>query len=1202
VTELKPEQLRRKIDLSSLGIRSSKDIKPLEGMLGQERAEEALSVGLGIDERGYNIFIGGIISGDGSEVIDLIRQNMPQEEPSLHDLVYVNNFVNPKEPRLLQLLPGQGIKLRDGISELVDSLPRRITLVFESEEYKEGVKQVQNKYQPIGDEISLQMRELAVSNPDVFHIRKISQSSRAESEEGGDIESDEDIDESIEEVQMEERVEEDTQGKDTSKDKENKRDKEDISKQESGYDSEKLSRNIDDSFKFDELKRKLEEVNKDGSRELKEFRNRLCEVEIEELILTLKKKLYEHSFNLETMTEALGDTHSSIALEAFFDELKRDILDNVDDFAEKYGKQPKGMMIPGVGLIVAGGDSEENLKYKVNVLVDNSGKTSPPIIYEAEPNFKNLFGRIELGFHPMSGERKTDFTKINQGALHRAKGGYLILDVLALLREPFAYDKLMSSLKAGRATIEASPLSFLDTSLKPDPCDIKDVKVIFTGDRGLYELLHGYDPDFGELFRIRADIETDIEINNNNSMLMKYLGYVSRLRSSSNLSHFNTGGLSAIVEYAMRMAHNQEKASLLSDDVNAIMVEADFWARSSGSKMITDMHVEKAIKSKDHRSRRYIDRLNEMTRKGKFMVDTTGEKVGQINSLVVYEIGDCLYGNTYRVTAVTSVGKKGVVHIERETHQSGSVHDKGVCTLEGYIHYVFGQNKRLAFNASITFEQTYGGIDGDSASSTELYALLSSLSGVPIKQGIAVTGSVNQFGEVQVIGGVNEKIEGFFEVCRQSKEGLTGEQGVIIPYKNATDLMLRRDIIKAVEEGKFHIYTVKTIGEGIEILTGQKAGSNTEEGTVYYKANKRLAEMAKSDDEAGEFMSEIGELLDDKLSGGALSDNMMDDALERVINKARKGKSVEEKINGFKSALSMIDSEIKLDPNNLSIHVRKAYILMETASELSDEKASQVYYSDAIKILERVVGLNEDSLEANLALGMIYANLDEYEKAINHINKVIENDNTLVEAYQLRMKLNAVLGRHKDALSDANRLIKLSQSVDSDFYISMGILNVKIAESDGKEDARNRLNRLEEAVKCYESAAALSPEYVMPVHNIARTCHYGLNDHDRAITNYKWVVERVDKRYKSVFDLIEKKSSDKEIREELERLKGAEQDNEAETLKEVLKDGIIAVEALNLLGCETPQRYVSLASESGLLTQKEIKEAIVQAGTNHFSK
>jgi lon-related putative ATP-dependent protease len=525
---------------------------------------------------------------------------------------------------------------------------------------------------------------------------------------------------------------------------------------------------------------------------------------------------------------------------AYLKDVQNDILDNLPQFVKGPEEPPQTPFpIPWM-------KADPFRKYDVNVVVDNSEVKGAPVVMESNPTYLNLFGRIEN--EAQFGALVTDFSMIRGGSLHRANGGYLILPVEELLRNPFSYDSLKRGLKNEHIVIEGAEerLGFIATkSLKPEPIPLS-VKVILIGDPYLYQQLYILDMEFNQLFKVKADFDTTMDRTEENTK--QYAAFVCMLCQKESLKHLDGSGLAKLVEHSSRLAEDQQKLSTRFAEVADIIREANFYATQENSDSVTGAHVKKAIEEKIYRSKLIQEKIQEMIKRGVLLIDTDAENVGQVNGLSVIGLGDFAFGSPSRVTASVGLGREGVVDIEREAKMGGPIHTKGVLILSGYLNEKYAQDKPLSLSARLVFEQNYEGVEGDSASSTELYSILSALSEIPIKQNIAVTGSVNQKGEVQAIGGVNEKIEGFFEVCKA--EGFTGRQGVMIPESNVQNLMLKEEIVEAVRKGKFHIYSVKTIDEGIEVLTGVKAGERLKDGafakeTVNYRVDKRLREMAE---------------------------------------------------------------------------------------------------------------------------------------------------------------------------------------------------------------------------------------------------------------------------------------------------------------------------------------------------------------------
>jgi lon-related putative ATP-dependent protease len=538
---------------------------------------------------------------------------------------------------------------------------------------------------------------------------------------------------------------------------------------------------------------------------------------------------------------------------AFLDSVQTDVLDNLAQFIRRPDESPQTpFQLPWM-------KEAPFKKYEVNVVVDNSEVKGAPVVMESNPTYQNLFGRVEK--EAQFGALITDFTMIRGGSLHRANNGYLILPVEELLRNPFSYEGLKRALKSEHIKIEEAEERFgyiTSKSLRPEPIPL-DIKVILIGDPYLYEQLYVLDMEFSQLFKVKADFDTSM--NRTEENIERYAAFVCTLCAKESLKHLDGSGLAKLVEHSSRLAEDQEKLSTRFAEVADVIREANFYATEEKSDFVTGAHVRKAIEEKVYRSKLVQEKIQEMIKRGVLLIDTDAEEVGQVNGLSVTGTGDFEFGTPSRVTASVGLGRDGVIDIEREAKMGGPIHTKGVLILSGYLNEKYAQDKPLSLSTRLVFEQSYGGVEGDSASSTELYAILSVLSELPIKQNLAVTGSVNQKGEVQAIGGVNEKIEGFFEVCKA--KGFTGKQGVMIPESNVQNLMLKEEVVDAVKAGQFRIYSVKTIDEGIEILTGMKAGERLKDGTiekdtVNFFVDKRLREMAEKLREFPAFPKEEG--------------------------------------------------------------------------------------------------------------------------------------------------------------------------------------------------------------------------------------------------------------------------------------------------------------------------------------------------------
>ena len=787
VSELPVERLRRVCDPQMLLCDTSEEIGPLEIIIGQERAVRSLQFGLGIKELGFNIYVAGVPGTGRTTAVRGFLEELAKGKPVPSDLCYVNNFRDPYRPKALCLPPGRAKELQEDMRGLIQGAQRDIRRAFESDEYaakrEENIKVFQQKR----DELLARIHERAHNEGFSIQTTPIG----------------------LLIIPLRE-------GKPLSEDE---------------FQSMSPEVKTEISQKREELQGELKTVIRQG---------RSLEKNASEELERLDREIA--LYVLGPLIEELKEKYQDLPeVGTYLDEVQDDIVENLSQFREEpQAEHPSPLAGPGTRELPL-------RKYEVNVLVDNSTLKGAPVITELNPTYNNLFGRMEK--EAQFGTLVTDFTMIREGSLHRANGGYLVLPVEELLRNLFSWDSLKRALRNKEIAIEeaAERLGFITTkSLRPKPIPL-DVKVILIGQPILYHLLYTWDEDFSELFKVKADFDT--QMNRTDKNLKDYVAFICTLCSEEGLRHFDRSALAKIVEHGSRLAEDQEKLSTRFGEIADIIREACFYASQEEVTNVTSAHVKKAIEERFYRSNLLEERVREIIEQGTLIIDIAGEEVGQVNGLSVIDLGDIAFGRPNRITASIALGREGLIDIEREAKLGGPIHTKGVMILSGYLAERYAQDKPLSLSARLVFEQSYSGVEGDSASSTELYAILSSLSGLAIKQGIAVTGSVNQKGEVQAIGGVNEKIEGFFEVCKA--KGLTGEQGVLVPQSNARNLMLKEEVVEAVKEGRFHIWPVKTIDEGIEVLTGTKAGHRREdgtfeEGTVNYRVEKRLKELAET--------------------------------------------------------------------------------------------------------------------------------------------------------------------------------------------------------------------------------------------------------------------------------------------------------------------------------------------------------------------
>ncbi|QZY55787.1 Lon protease family protein [Crassaminicella profunda] len=785
--EVPIEKLKNKCDMNCFDFNSTVDLYPLQGIIGQRRAAKALEFGLDIKKKGYNIFVSGQ-SGTGRNSYALaITEKKAESKEIPDDWLYVHNFKNPDSPIVLHVMSSTGKILKKDIANMIELLRKEIPKVFTSKEYENQKSVLRQQYQNYSQEIIDALNEMGKKYGFIFD----------QSEKG------------LISIPLKD-------GRAMSEEEYKNLNPEEL--EELRKNSNELSLETIDVFN---KLRTLEE----------EYRNNVK-------ALDEKMSLDVVTFHMNEVKKKFEERQCVIE---YLKNLKEDIIEHISKFK---GEKNEEMKNPFAMLQ----RSSETFfdRYLVNLFIDHSEKTGAPIVNETNPSYYNLIGRIE--YKNELGVMKTDFTQIKPGALHQANGGYLILQAKDLLTNPFAWNALKRALKTNKINIEGldKQVGYVVTStLKPQPIPM-DIKVILIGDPYTYSMLYYYDEDFKKLFKIMADF--DIEMDRNDENIYKMARFIATHCEKEGLMHFDRSAVGKMIEYSSRLADDQNKLSSRFNQVVEILYEADRFAEMMDSNVVKLEHIEKAISEKKYRNNKYEEKILQMFEDGSLLLDVEGEKIGEINGLAVTGTGEYSFGKPSKITVATFRGKSGIVNIEREVKKSGSIHDKGVLILNGYIGQKFAQERPLSLSASIVFEQLYSGVDGDSASSTELYALLSSLSEVPIKQYIAVTGSVNQRGQIQPIGGVNEKIEGFFKVCKL--KGLTGKQGVMIPHQNVKNLMLADEVIQAVENEMFHIYAVKTIEEGIEVLTDEKADDKKkdgtyEEGTVYHLVSKKLQAFSK---------------------------------------------------------------------------------------------------------------------------------------------------------------------------------------------------------------------------------------------------------------------------------------------------------------------------------------------------------------------
>jgi lon-related putative ATP-dependent protease len=762
------------------------DFPELKETIGQERALSAIDFGLTLDSKGYNIYILGQNGTGRATSIKSILTKKAAAEPVPSDWCYVFNFENADIPLAISMPPGQAIIFHKDMEELIKILKVEIPKVFESKEYEKQKNKILEGFQAKQKELFAKLEEEAQSKG--FSIRKtVSGLMIVPVKKGGEPLTEEEY----------EALDDKTKGK------------------------------------IDEIGKGLQEKLNDVVREVREgekgVKSALSKLEREAALAAVGHFMDE--------LKAKYKEHEKIT--AYLASVTEDILEHLDDFKVQEEQTPP---LPFMRMQKA---EPTFTRYVVNVLVNNRDTKGAPFVFESNPTYYNLFGRLEYRFQ--YGVASTDFSMIKGGALHRANGGYLVINALDLLRNMFSYETLKRALKNKEIKLEDIWEQYRlmsTTTLRPEAIPL-EVKVILIGNPELYYLLYNLDEEYRELFKVKADF--DSRMDKTPDTIQKYASFVAGICRENKFSPFDRTGVAKIVEYGSRLAEHQGKLSSRFSEIADVIKEANYWAKKAESTIVREEHVEKALKEKLYRTNRVEERLQEMIIEGTLIIDTEGEKVGQINGLAVLDMGDYRFGKPSRITARTFAGKAGVINIERETKMSGKIHEKAILIITNYIGSTYAKRKPISFSGSITFEQLYDMVEGDSASCAELYVLLSSLADIPLKQNVAVTGSMDQNGDVQPIGGVNEKIEGFFDLCKA--RGMEGTHGVVIPRKNVRHLMIKKDVVDAVKEGKFVIHPIDRVEEGIEIFTGMPAGElradgTYPEGTVNFLIARRLEELS----------------------------------------------------------------------------------------------------------------------------------------------------------------------------------------------------------------------------------------------------------------------------------------------------------------------------------------------------------------------
>lgn len=787
--ELKPEELRWKCNPEIFEFESTEDIEPIEGILGQERALKAIRLGVDLRSPGYNIYIAGLSGSGKATTIKKMLEKITDRCPELNDYAYVNNFKDPDQPMLLKFPKGRAKEFRQDLQSAIEILKQRIPLALESDLYltrkKNLIDEYNQKEQELMNAFDSELRKKGFSLGQI-KVGEVIRPDILPLIDGNPVPI----------FQIEELV---------NQNKLSKEQAQEIFK------------------KYQDNQQDLQLLFKKGLKISQEFQEKLQQLERESAEVIVKG-----------IFEGLKEKYGSNSVLNFLNQVEENILYNIQIFK---GAKPLGETTQ------QGVEIDYFSDYDVNIILDNSETEECPVIIETNPTYVNLFGTIER-VSDGHGGWYSDYTNIKAGSLLKANGGYLVLNVLHLFEEPGVWKTLKRVLTYNKLEIQESPFLFSisSSSLKPQPIDI-DTKVILIGSQIIYSYLSEREYDFKKMFKVKADF--DYEINRTDHNIQEYAKVIKKLIKEENLLEFDKSAIAYLMEISAIFAGRQDKLTTRFSRIADVMREANFWAKDDGQKIVIDYHVQKAYRMAKERHGMLESKITEMYKDNLILIDTQGERVGQINGLAVYDADFYSFGRPTRITATVSLGSGAIINVEREAGMSGRHYNKGVLIISGYFRETFGQDMPLSFNANLVFEQSYGMVEGDSASCTEIFALLSVLSNLPLKQSIAVTGSLNQKGDVQPIGGVNEKIEGFYDICKL--QGLTGTQGVIFPVQNIRDLMLKEEVIDDVKKGTFHLYPISRVEEGIEILTGVKAGRKTargyEVGSVFYLVEKRIKEL-----------------------------------------------------------------------------------------------------------------------------------------------------------------------------------------------------------------------------------------------------------------------------------------------------------------------------------------------------------------------
>jgi len=781
--ELSADEACLSVPAADLTFRTTAEIAVTPDWIGQERALAALELGLRVPHGGFNIYVCGLVGTQREQTLAALLADQSADLPRPGDRVLVQNFQNRDRPRAFYLPAGQGKQLRRDLQELVEDLQQLLPETFRKETFEEEKEQLAERYGHEGEEIAKSLQQRAAEKGFALQPHPQGGILFIPLKDGRPMEPD------------------------------------DLQKLSEAEQNDLRQRERELSRDVKSMLRRQQALGRRLGREVKSAERRVAADVIGPLI------------------EEITQRYESAEVQQYLAEVREHMLDNLDAFREQ--QQPP---VPFPFPFMHPGAAEEGslIDYEVNVLVDNSATQAAPIIVESSPAYKNLFGAVERMVDP-SGKLVTNFTRIKAGSLLRGHGGCVVINALDALSEPLVWRALKRCLKSGELEIEAyDPFAlFATTTLKPEPMRLS-TRVVLTGPSEVFQILYFFDEEFREIFKIRADFGFEVD---GDDARRSFIAQVARIAHEEQLPPFQAAAVARLLEFGARAVSDRRKLPSQWGDLADVMREAAFWCRKAGGQEVDATHVHQAIEQRIFRLNRVEEKLRAFIRDGSLLVDVDGRKIGQVNGLAVVNPGGYEFGRPSRVTAATAMGTQGIINIEREAQLSGHTHDKGVLIISGYLRRTYAQDFPLSLTASLCFEQSYAGIDGDSASSTELYAIISSLSGVPLRQDIAVTGSVNQWGEIQPIGGINEKVEGFFATCEEV--GLTGRQGVMLPVQNVQNLVLRPQVIAAIRAQQFHLYPVRSIDEGLQVLTGCRAGSVDEEGTIHGLAAQRLRRLAE---------------------------------------------------------------------------------------------------------------------------------------------------------------------------------------------------------------------------------------------------------------------------------------------------------------------------------------------------------------------